>query len=112
MLAGNSEAGRRFPFVEAPEWRKLAVPKQTLHQVWHGSDLVKLVDSILVGIVVEGRPACGGEATHGARHGTESTHRLGLLRSERGERTVLQGRRVHPARSCCGPRHLGKAAAL
>ena len=106
MLAGNSEAGRRFPFVEAPEWRKLAVPKQRLHQVWHGSDLVKLVDSILVAIVVEG------QATHGARHGTESTHRLGLLRSERGERTVLQGRRVHPARSCCGPRHLGKAAAL
>ena len=52
MLAGNSEVGRRFPFVEAPEWGKLAVPKQGLHQVWHCSDLVKLVDRILVAIVV------------------------------------------------------------
>ena len=53
VLAGNSEVSCRFPFVEAPEWWKLAVPKQGLHQVRHGSDLVKLVDSILIAIVMD-----------------------------------------------------------
>ena len=55
VLAGNSEVSCRFPFVEAPEWWKLAVPKQGLHQVRHGSDLVKLrlMDSILIAIIMD-----------------------------------------------------------
>ena len=53
MLAGNCEVSCCFPFVEAPEWGKLAVPKEGLHQVRHGCDSVKLMDGILIAIVVD-----------------------------------------------------------
>ena len=53
VLAGNSEVRRRFPFVEAPEWWKLAVPKEGLRHVRHGCDLVKFMDSILIAVVVD-----------------------------------------------------------
>ena len=52
MLAGNCEVGCRFPFVEAPVWRKLTVPKEGLRQGRHGCDLVKFMDSILIAVVV------------------------------------------------------------
>ena len=55
MLAGNSKVSRCLPFVEAPVWGKFTMPKQRLHQVWHRSDLVKLVDRILIAIVVDNK---------------------------------------------------------
>ena len=53
MLAGKSEVSCRFPLVEAPEWGKLAVPKEGLRQVRHGCDSVKLMDGILIAVVVD-----------------------------------------------------------
>ena len=53
VLAGNCKVSCRFPFVEAPEWWKFAVPEEGLHQVRHGCDLVKLMKSILVAVVVD-----------------------------------------------------------
>ena len=43
----------RLPFVEAPVWRKLIVPKEGLCQVRHGRDLVEFVDGILGTVVVD-----------------------------------------------------------
>ena len=53
MLTGNGEISCRFPFMEAPVWRKLPVPEEGLCQVRHGCDLVKFMDSILIAVVVD-----------------------------------------------------------
>ena len=79
MLTGNREVCRRLPFVEAPVWRKLPVPKEGLCQVRRGRDLVEFMDGILVTVVVDDEWENGlwGMQRRDRRHGTGSTRRLG-----------------------------------
>ena len=92
MLAGDCKIGRGLPFIEAPVLGNFAVPKQRLHQVWHGCDLVKLMDRILIAVVVD-------DKHHAMALETGITWYCNIP-------GVTRGRRVLPARNCCGPRRL------